>query len=97
MVSDATKQANVRAMRETVNWFAPGGDWRWLHVFATRESGLNHRAIAKHPADAAGARKAWKRNGTKFAERGNPYVDQLHEGLGGWFNSDGIAIACSSA
>lgn len=90
MVTAATRAKNLQAIRETVNWFSPGGDWRWMHVFADRESGLNHRAIAQHPADAAGARKAWQRNGPKFVEHGNPYVDQLHEGLGGWYNSYGL-------
>lgn len=88
-----TKRANLRAIQETVKWFAPGGDWRGLHVFATRESAMNHNAVAQHPSDAAGAERAWKaRMRDKYIANGNPYVttDRMHSNAGGWWNSFGL-------
>ena len=93
MANAETKRANLRAIQETVNWFAPGGDWRGLYLFAMRESGMNHYAVAQHPADAKGAERAWKaRMRDKYIAHGNPYVtsDRMHSGEGGWWNSYGL-------
>lgn len=93
MATSQTKRANLRAIGETVNWFAPGGDWRGLHSIAARESALNHTVAARSEADRKGARRAWDRRMREELEsHGNPYTgpEYQHEEPGGWFNSYGL-------
>ncbi len=93
MATPATRDANRRAIKETVNWFSPGGDFRGLHVIATRESNLNHYVSAKSQLDRKGARRAWdKRMHARLRDHGNPYLgpEYQHEEQGGWWNSYGL-------
>ena len=93
MATRETKAANLRAIKETVNWWSPGGDWRGLHSIAKRESGMNHYIAARSQADRQGARRAWdNRMRAALEDKGNPYTgpEYQHEERGGWFNSHGL-------
>lgn len=71
MVSAATKRENIEIILAVLD--AKGGDGRFLHAIAVRESGLNHAVEHRLKADSSGSLKAWQRNARLF--RNNPYYD----------------------
>lgn len=85
MTTEATRASNKIAINNTVQAFSPGGDPRWMFAFARRESNFAHAARAKSEADAAGARKAWKRQKPHYAGHGNPHIEEMeNEWLTSW-------------
>lgn len=86
MTSPAQKRANLEAIRQTVEMFSPGGDVTGLHAIAVRESALNHYIPSSHPSDREGAIKSFSRNQRKFAEAGNPWLDDTSL----WYKSLGL-------
>lgn len=73
MVDAADRAENVAIILDVLA--AKGGDGRFLHAIAKRESGLNHAIRHVLPGDRSGARKAWARNANRY--RNNPYYDQV--------------------
>lgn len=68
-----TKSDNAAIILEVIG--ARGGDGRFLHAIARRESGLDNEIEHRLPADAKGSLIAWQRNRERYAD--NPWYDQI--------------------